>query len=522
MSNLPIGYQYIVETCDLLLPPLARTGQTGSVRSVEGESDAYRTRVLYPQALWPGDNILDHLRVALRHEGIQPGVMQALAGKVDMPRLLVDDAKGGVRPFHRRLAFLHTFVTGEDVPLPPVEDQRYVDVANPRLQFTMANGDLNPRYRVRNNLLGTPLFCPQVFRHPALLHAVEHDPVWGRDSWQGCPPDIRERVERYLYHQETRASWQIEAETPSARRLQAFVELLRRAQHKDFLTQVGLAELHACILGKAREDACPWRTEQVWVGHVDRHWNPVVNLLGAPPADLPDLMDGLMTCHQRLSAEGALHPVLHAACIGFPMVYIHPFMDGNGRAHRFLFHNVLAQRQYAPPGTLFPLSAWLLNHQRDYIGSMTDTCQGILGMASLVNLPDGSMKVLNDIKIGFQFPDLTSETLCLCRFVEAAVLEELEPNIKFIKDFDVARQGLEALVEWSYPTQALFIRLCVQNNGTLSRRKRKLEAFRDLSAPLLSRLESCVRAAYNLPAPQAELDDSPRVGEPRTRSPGQA
>ena len=151
---------------------------------------------------------------------------------------------------------------------------------------------------------------------------------------------------------------------------------------------------------------------------------------------------------------------------------------------------------------------------------MTDTCQGILGMASLANLPDGSMKVLNDIKVGFQFPDLTSEALSLCRFVEAAVLEELEPNIKFIRHFDTARHGLEDLVEWSYPTLAMFIRLCVQNNGTLSRRKRKLEAFRDLSAPLLSRLEGCVRAAYNLPAPQAELDDLPRVGEPRTRSPG--
>lgn len=32
--------------------------------------------------------------------------------------------------------------------------------------------------------------------------------------------------------------------------LQAFVELLRRARHKDFRSIPGLAELHACILGK--------------------------------------------------------------------------------------------------------------------------------------------------------------------------------------------------------------------------------------------------------------------------------
>ena len=37
MLDLPIGYQFIIESCDLLLPPLARTGQTGAVRAVESE-----------------------------------------------------------------------------------------------------------------------------------------------------------------------------------------------------------------------------------------------------------------------------------------------------------------------------------------------------------------------------------------------------------------------------------------------------------------------------------------------------
>ncbi|MXZ41206.1 MAG: hypothetical protein F4Z18_05370 [Caldilineaceae bacterium SB0666_bin_21] len=66
------------------------------------------------------------------------------------------------------------------------------------------------------------------------------------------------------------------------------------------------------------------------------------------------------------------------------------------------------------------------------------------------NLPDGSLKVLNDIKVGFQFPDLTSEALSLCRLVEVAVLVELKPNIKFIRHFDAVRHGLEDLVEWPH------------------------------------------------------------------------
>ena len=195
------------------------------------------------------------------------------------------------------------------------------------------------------------------------------------------------------------------------------------------------------------------------------------------------------------------------------MVYIHPFMDGNGRAHRFLFHNVLAQREYAPPGTLFPLSAWLLNHRRDYIGCMTDTCQGILGTADLQRLPDGRLKVRNDIKAGFQFPDLTLEALSLCRFVEASVREELEPNIEFLKHFDEALHGLEVLVEWPYSRLVLFIKLCVQNNGRLSRRKRNLEVFRHLSTPLLDQLERCVQSAYNLSTDQTGPNEPSVVTE---------
>jgi len=498
----PVGYQFIIEALGLDLPPLLRPGCIERVRTVqETETDLHQAPVLYPEAMWPGDRLFDHLRFALEHEGVQPGVLKAFGNRTDLPRLILDDATQSVRPLHRRLAFMHTFLTGEIVPLAVAKGQRYIDVANPRLQFVLDKGDLDPAYRVRNNLLGNPRFCPQVFKSARMLAALRDDSVAGNDPWANCPPELQERIEHYLYHHETQASWKIEREPPHARRIREFVSLLRLAHLRDFMSETGLAELQRSITGqRSQAGQPPWRTEQVWVGFADREWQEVVVLLGAPPATLPRLMAGLLACHRRLRGDSNLPPVVHAACTSFPLVYIHPFSDGNGRAHRFLLHNVLAQRGYLPADTIFPLSAWLLKNRRAYVASMTPTCQGIVDMARMRWLPESRMEVTNDVEPFFQYMDLTGEVAALYHFVQATVREEMEPSIDFMVHFDDARQQLEGHVDWPYRRLSLFINLCHQNGGRLSKNKRALSEFRCLPDAQLARLEACVQRAFGFEA----------------------
>jgi Fic family protein len=52
-----------------------------------------------------------------------------------------------------------------------------------------------------------------------------------------------------------------------------------------------------------------------------------------PPGDVPELMRGLVTW---LNAERQIHPVLVSGIAQFQLVYIHPFVDGNGRTSRLL------------------------------------------------------------------------------------------------------------------------------------------------------------------------------------------
>jgi Fic family protein len=74
------------------------------------------------------------------------------------------------------------------------------------------------------------------------------------------------------------------------------------------------------------------------------------------PEDLADLMEGILGDHKRMDA-GNVSAVIHAAAIVYGFVFLHPFEDGNGQIHRFLIHNILARRGFAPEGVMFSISA---------------------------------------------------------------------------------------------------------------------------------------------------------------------
>src|SRR5260370_19313565 len=67
-----------------------------------------------------------------------------------------------------------------------------------------------------------------------------------------------------------------------------------------------------------------------------------------------------------LGPESTVHRVCAAAAAAFGFVFVHPFLDGNGRIHRFLVHNVLVRRNFTPEGVLFPVSAAMLRDPSAY------------------------------------------------------------------------------------------------------------------------------------------------------------
>lgn len=104
------------------------------------------------------------------------------------------------------------------------------------------------------------------------------------------------------------------------------------------MTVGDILEIHRRVLGYVDPvEAGRLRTSQVFVGH---HVPP-------HPQELQRHMQELV---QWLNADEALqmHPVEYAALAHYKLVYVHPFVDGNGRTARLLMNVALMQARYPP------------------------------------------------------------------------------------------------------------------------------------------------------------------------------
>src|SRR5690606_25180101 len=80
------------------------------------------------------------------------------------------------------------------------------------------------------------------------------------------------------------------------------------------------------------------------------------------------LMEQLMALANQ--PPRGIDPLILASIISFGFVFIHPFMDGNGRLSRFLFHQVLCQRGVLKHGLLLPVSMVLRERESDYLNAL--------------------------------------------------------------------------------------------------------------------------------------------------------
>ena len=130
-----------------------------------------------------------------------------------------------------------------------------------------------------------------------------------------------------------------------------------------------LLELHRRLLAGTRlaENGGRIRTVQNWIGGSD--YNPCSAEFVPPP---PEAVAGLLNDLFAFCNDDSLPPLAQAAVAHAQFETIHPFVDGNGRTGRALFHLVLRRRglglRMLPPVSLI-LATW----SRDYIGGLTGT-----------------------------------------------------------------------------------------------------------------------------------------------------
>jgi Fic family protein len=107
-----------------------------------------------------------------------------------------------------------------------------------------------------------------------------------------------------------------------------------------------------------------------------------------------------------------------AAAIAFGFVFIHPFVDGNGRLHRYIIHHVLAKKEFTKQGVIFPVSASILDHINDYKTVLESYSHSLLDHIQWKETLDHNVEVLNGTVDFYRYFDATKQAEFLYDCVE--------------------------------------------------------------------------------------------------------
>jgi Fic family protein len=475
-----LGYSLLISRYGLRALPLTEEARLASdIKGRDSRQQGDRRLNLFEPKYQPEDTLAGHLQFALRYEGVNLQVLALLfaqTGEQELRQWIVASPESR---YARTACYLYEWLTGKELPIAdPVSPRAsYVPIADAQLQLALPQGERAKRFRVQNNLPGTRSFCPLVRMTPYLqdMRATDLRRL-AADTLARYDQDLLRRAAAYLYLKETQSSFEVEREKASPQKAQRFADLLRQADSQTPLSEERLLELqHAALDPRFHEFT--WRGIQTWVGK-DLGYRKQVDFVPPRPEDVPALMQGLLALAAAYQALGMANtdvgadPVLMAAAIAFGFVYIHPLMDGNGRIHRYLIHDVLAKAGFMPRGIVLPVSAVILANLDEYIATLEQFSRPLKQLTHFD--PDQStLPATGNDAVYFRYPDLTAQAEFLYKALHRTVTHDLEQEIDFLLGFDRASKALNNLLDWPAHSLELFIRLVHENGGTLSANKRK-------------------------------------------------
>ncbi|NTU53422.1 MAG: Fic family protein [Chlorobiaceae bacterium] len=523
-QNRPAGYAFLLEKNKLDAIPnwhSSWVGQTGKRSEIIQDGLVETT---YPLSYWPGECDGNHLEFALKYDGINLATLALLFEVIDASSLSEWIASKPTGKYARKIWFLYEYLTGRKLPLQDLTQGNYIDLLENKLYYTSkraqplffsktegneftfesiasrgnASGNIYEavqRQRINNNLAGSPEFCPIVRRTEKLTEMERIDIAQRcREIVTAYPPELLKRALSYLYGKETRASFEIEHIRPDSSRSDKFITLLTTAEHRDFCEKALLIEIQNSIVDPRFCDT-DYRQNQNYVGQTVTTWQEKIHYISPKPEDLTGLMEGLVSTHQKLKRQPGIPAVIHAAIIAYGFVFLHPFEDGNGRIHRFLIHNILAQRGLVPEGLMFPVSAAMLNNKILYDRSLEAFSIPLLKLIDYELNDSGEITVSGQTGIWYRYIDMTAQVEALYEFVIKTIDEELKNELDILVGYDRTKKALQEIVDMPDRQIDLFIRLCLQNSGHLSATKRESH-FGMLTDEEIERMEAAVRTNY--------------------------
>lgn len=445
----------------------------------------------------PENNLYAHLLFALKYEGINLWILNALFKKISPQALeeIIQLEPSGA--YCRRIWFLYEWLMGKQLNLTDITDKkiRYVDALDPKHQYA---GPIrrSSRHRINNNLPGVPNFCPLIRKTEVLDNYINNNlNIEAQKTIMQVHPDLLMRAAAFLLLKDSKASYAIENEVPPQNRAERWGKAIGQAgkyplSHEEFL------RLQQMVIADFRYTQPGYRNEGGFIGEHERGtYYPIPEHISARFQDVYDLMEGLIETDNLLNSSH-YHAVLTATAIAFGLVFIHPYADGNGRIHRYLIHHALIEKGFTPEGVIFPVSYVILERIKEYQLVLEAYSSPRLEHIKWRPTESGNVEVLNETIDLYRYFDATKQAEFLFSCIQETIEKILPNEIDYLQKYDEMKNFISNYIEMPDRLASLLIKFLQQENGRLSKRAKEKE-FKELSDEEIITIESKYQSIFN-------------------------
>lgn len=487
-----VGYGAIIEAYKLAVPiPEKLTFISTKKRQFENKEWK-----VFPSRYLPEENLYKQITFALKYEGVDLLLFKKLfevLKKTELEEMIQQEIQG---QFSRRIWFLYEWLMETKLNLPDLKTGNLVPVVDEKLQYAI-DGVRSPRHKVINNLPGNQDFCPLIRKTEKLEEYIESNIRQEKSKYLNrVHKDILQRASSFLLLKDSKASFSIEGENPRNNRAARWGIAIGQAG-KNELSIAELNRLQQLVIENDRFVKMGIRSQQGFIGDRDRETQePIPDHISARYEDLEKLMAGWLQT-QKILTESRMDPILVAAKIAFGFVFIHPFVDGNGRLHRYIIHHILSQTGYTEQGIIFPISASILTHIKDYTKSLESYSHPILNFIDWKPSENNNVEILNDTIDYYRYFDATRQAEFLFYCVNDTLVHIIPNEVEYLKKYDAFKQFLDHRFEMPDNMISLIVGFLEQGNGTLSVRSRKKE-FSALTQKEVEEIETTFKEIFDL------------------------
>jgi hypothetical protein len=425
-----------------------------------------------PAAVAPAHgSTLEHILFALKHEGINLCILAQALESVGASDLLSELGRSPNGVYIRKACFLWESFTGKQLDYSVPVRGSVVALFDPK-RYVTGPAVRNSRWRVDFNGLGSLHYCATVERTVKLQELIDQDIIGRAQVFMATlPPEMMDRAINWAYLHETRDSFAIEKEEPSEEKSRRFVRLLRQAHERTELSEDYLVELQNSTVSNPFDKAVLFRHQQ---NHLHNGLRGAAGVSYVPPAPqlCRELMEDLMDFANHSAKQ--VDPLIAAAVVAFGFVFLHPFMDGNGRLSRFLIHQTLCQTGALQNGLLLPVSVAMKHEESSYLEALKEFSKPAREFWNVTWLDSDEMTFdfIGHDAI-YRFWDATQCAEFTLQMALRALEVELREETAFLEKYDFVIKAVNDRFDVRGSDLSKLVMMCLDNADKVSKHRRK-------------------------------------------------